>query len=949
MKRIYLALFVKFVTITLFGQTDTNQSISIPSIPLITTYLPEDYQAGIQNWDITQDTTGYFYFANNYGLLEFDGASWTNHTIEGATKIRSVVVDHETNKIYVGGQRLLGYFEHTKIGLEYHSLVSLIPESISFDVVWDLVYFNQEVYANINGSIAKIEEDQITKISNVSDALFIAENSTEIIVGSTENVLLKKEDQPFNSLLNLGANNYRGIVQHKEGYLLFSYDGEILKYSNNKLTKLTTGIDEFLTHSKINRVLKLENGDIVIATQNDGLVILDSDLNSKNHLTKNKGLNHRTVISLYEDNFNNLWVGLNNGICVIELGSQFSLINENTGLHGTGYAAVMHNNEIHLGTSSGLFIPNKKATVNTKNSYELVQGTDGLVNNISVIDDEIILSHHEGAFSYSQKGINQFFNESGSWKFHRFNDNKVLGGTYNGFYLFDKSNKTQFNALDGLSESSRIFEFENDSILWMTHGYKGVYKILLSEDNIKRVDHYGEGDGFPSDILISVYQLADELIFTAAKGVYKFDSDSNRFIPHPFLNTWFQDQHVSKIKIANENTIFFIANGEIGVLERKSIGIFELKEKQFKKINRYISDDLENINVINDQDVLIGAKEGFILYEPEPNENISEQFNIHLKNVAITTYNDSTSNVSGVFFESSVTEKTKRIHFEYSAPFYDGVGEIDYSYRLLPYENEWSNWSKTNWKEYTNLPAKEYTFQIKARNIYENESEVNSYQFRIKPRWYESNIAIAGYIGVIPLFLSIVLFIREQKHRNEKLIISKTKEEEIRSKEREISEFSEKTNQEIEALKNENLQKEIDHKNSQLASVTIHLLSKNELVMSIRKKLNDAIDEKDNTESLQKILKTIDNNMDEEEAWSTFQYHFDKVHGNFLHKLKSEVSLTPQETKLCAYLKMNMSTKDIAHLMNITVRGVELARYRLRKKLGISRDINLTTYLNNFN
>ena len=97
---------------------------------------------------------------------------------------------------------------------------------------------------------------------------------------------------------------------------------------------------------------------------------------------------------------------------------------------------------------------------------------------------------------------------------------------------------------------------------------------------------------------------------------------------------------------------------------------------------------------------------------------------------------------------------------------------------------------------------------------------------------------------------------------------------------------------------------------------------------------------------MRKILLTIDRNMTEDDSWDQFSYHFDQVHGDFLKKLSSDVhKLTPQETKLAAYLRMNMSSKEIANLMNISVRGVELARYRLRKKLGLDRDQNLNDYL----
>ena len=77
-----------------------------------------------------------------------------------------------------------------------------------------------------------------------------------------------------------------------------------------------------------------------------------------------------------------------------------------------------------------------------------------------------------------------------------------------------------------------------------------------------------------------------------------------------------------------------------------------------------------------------------------------------------------------------------------------------------------------------------------------------------------------------------------------------------------------------------------------------------------------------------------------------FAQHFDKVHSDFIVKLKEKHSnISNNELKLCAYLRMNLSTKEIAQLMNISVRGVEISRYRLRKKLNLATDTNLFDYL----
>lgn len=937
-------LFFGFFTIK-SGQCQKNywQGSELISVPLITNFSAEDYNGGIQNWSIDQDTTGYIYVANNYGLLEFDGANWSRYEVEGGTKSRCVAIQKSTNNIFLGGHRQLGYFYYEKSGIKYVDLIPKIPPNIPFDEVWDLLEFENHIFANVGSHLLLIKNDSIIDLKK-EDLEFLSMMNGAPIFGSKKGLFkYDTTSKRFNLLTNTFNLSYRGAIEQETDLIAFGYNGKISKFVYGQKEHLSHHSTDLLSNSKINKVLKLRDGRIAVGTQNNGLVILSKELKVLAHFTKNKGLNHRTVLSLFEDNFNNLWVGLNNGISVIELGSPFSLINEDVNLQGTGYAALSFDNKSYLGTSNGLFV---SSTEGTADHYKLVQGSEGLVNNISIVNGTMILNHHEGFFSILGEQATPFFDLTGAWKMESMGPNKLIGGTYNGFYEFTLSKSEPINPakIEGLDESSRIFEYENDTTLWMTHGYKGAYKIIIRNDSIYSVKQYGNKDGFPSNILISVYKISDELVFTAERGVYKYDLSTDRFKPHPFLSDLFSESHVSKLVQDGEKKIYFIENGSVGVLERTSIGIYEKKSRSFRKINKYLSDDLENISVMANHEIVFGAKEGFVKYDPLLDREEKKSFKTYLKDVIIYSENDSTRRIVGNQFESSSFTPPRSIQFTFSSPFFDGINHMEYSYRLFPYEENWSEWTSSNWKEYTNLPPQSYTFQIKSKNVYGEESVISHYRFSIKPKWYASNIAYGFLIGITLFLFSTIILYREKKHKADKKHIHLSKDELIKSKDQEISEFSAKTNLQIQSLKSESLKKEIDLKNSQLASVTMHLLSKNEFVSSIRKKINEAIESKDR-ESLVSIVKSIDKNIDEEQAWETFEHYFDQVHTNFLKQIQSKIHLTPQETKLCAYLKMNMSTKDIANLMNITVRGVELARYRLRKKLNIPRETNLSSHL----
>lgn len=152
-------------------------------------------------------------------------------------------------------------------------------------------------------------------------------------------------------------------------------------------------------------------------------------------------------------------------------------------------------------------------------------------------------------------------------------------------------------------------------------------------------------------------------------------------------------------------------------------------------------------------------------------------------------------------------------------------------------------------------------------------------------------------------------------------------------------------------VRNENLEAELNFKNSEIASSAMHLVKKGGLLTKIKGELTQVMKRLDNEPAiteLKKMIKSLseDDNIDKE--WENFTKHFDRVHSDFVVKLKEKhPAISGNELKLCAYLRMNLSTKEIAQLMNISVRCVEISRYRLRKKLGITSETNLFDYLIN--
>ena len=930
---------LNFIFIFLFISdfySQSNGAFYLNKIPLKSHFSSEIYNGSIQNWSFDQDANGILYVANNEGLLEFDGNQWKKYKVPFSTKIRAVKIDRQ-NRVFVGGQNQIGYFKNDKDGFNFTSLVDkLEPDSRSISEIWKIIEVNERIFFNTESKLLVFNGVEIKKIDSPGFLQTCFKHRNTLFGQFYEKGLFQLVDGEFQlisgteSLPELAA-----IMKNADDDFYLSRTGVIYKSGNSN----TPYIDYSEKFGSINTAIKLSNADFAIGTQNNGLFILNPNFTIKQHFTKKIGLSDRTVRALYEDRYHNLWIALNNGIDYLKMSLPFSLINEEVNVEGSGYAAHNFNETIYLGTSNGVFTQNYKNKPKKHVKYRFMSGSEGQVYDFSQINNELILNHHQGAFKINANSLDKF-HDIGSWKFIKTTDpNLILGGDYQGIRYFKKRNGTWNRAgqIPGLTESSRILEFENDSILWMTHGYKGAYKLRLDSNmQLKNdIQHFGEHSGFPSNILISSYLLNGKLVFTSEKGFYDFNPKTSKFSLNSFFDEILGKEHVSELVTDKNNSIYYIQNQELGVLKEEKYGKFQKETSVFKHINKFINDDLPNISVIDERNIVVGAKEGFIHYNPLKEHLINKDFSVIIRHIEVTKNEDSTSIINPSFTKKLELDSNHTIEINYASPYFDGFEDLTYSYRLTPLDENWSKWSSMSKKSYEHLPYGSYTFEVKALNLYGIESETSGFAFKVLAPWYASQAARLGYIGLGLLSFILIPIMQRRKYKTERIIITEEKEKELKIKD-----------EEIDKLNSEKLQTELDLKNDQLTSITMQLLKNKEFIQNVQEKISNTLHKGGANQELKHLIRSIDQELSNNDSWDQFAYHFDQVHGNYLEKLSiNNIRLSPREIKLAAFLRMNMSSKEIAKLLNITTRGVELARYRLRKKLKLNREQNLVEYL----
>ncbi|MEM8566067.1 MAG: triple tyrosine motif-containing protein [Bacteroidota bacterium] len=945
------------------------QDINI-GLPFIHQYSTSEYKAGIQNWSIRQDKRGLIYVANNFGVLEYDGSNWIRYQVVNGTKVRDLALA-DNGLIYVANQGDFGFLKPNTIGAyEYVSLAdSLDPKYRDFDETWKVFYTPEEVFfcSFDNLFIYRNNAFETINYTSAPEEFFYANHQLYIL--QLDQGLYHLQDSGL-QLINGGeffkSKPIASVISLAEGRLLITtVNNGLFIYDGYKITPWLETRDLFEPYN-IYCAIRLRNGNYVFGTENNGLFITDAAGKLIIHLNKTNGLYDRKVLSLFQDNQNNLWVGHNNGLSYVELELPFTLINEAVGLPGTGYAGYLKDDVLYLGTGNGLF---KKDLRNPQDSgYELIPGSAGQVYDIKEIEGNLLMGHHEGAFEIKSGEVQKLSSDLGSWTFLplRSYPNYMLEGTYQGLNLYKKKNESwEFvTKVRGFAESSRVIEEGDDGDIWITHGYKGVFRLKLSDDLIQadEVKFYGEKDGLPSNILINVYRIRNELIFTTEGKIYKYDQYIDRFIEHPFYGEI--EGIEESLSIVTEDAfdnLYFMGRNSLGALKKNSSGVYEASVAQFNKIKDMMNDDLQNMSILNGSFVLFGAKEGFILYDRNKSIDLSIPYQALIRNV---TNADSTLFAGNFFWDGAISSKQPEeqliellykqnsVKFGFSAPFMDGFEQNSYQYKLEGFDKGWSEWQPETEKEYTNLKEGRYTFYVKAKNYAEIQSEVTSFRFIILAPWYRSALAYVSYgvSGIIILFLAFRVL--DKRHKEEKERIQTQSDVELNQKDDELRIVTAKSEAEIELLKNEKLKSEINHKNKELASSTMNLINKNEFISHVKSNLSSLISKSKSQEvrlELNKIIKNIDRNISQDNDWEHFEFHFDQVHGDFSNQLhQKHPDLSPQEMKISALLRMNLSTKEIAHLLNISVRGVEISRYRLRKRLRIDRKTNLTEYLMNF-
>ncbi len=926
-----LLLFLVFQFFVLIGCADSGVNVK--------NYFKQEYGGANQNWAVAQDSKGYMYFANNIGLLEFDGITWTLYPAPEGAIIRAVAVD-QNNRIFSAGYRELGFWERNTMGrLKYHSLKNEVEANFTAnEEFWNVIVTNGHVYFQSFSKVyiydfQKFEilrpEGFINSISNGGDRIFVNIMNQGVYEISGNTI------KPFLITNLLSHSEIRFALSiNKINRLIGTANDGLMIWDGQKLSPWNPSQTEYFKKNIINRGCVTSDGKIIIGTILDGFSVFDQSGNLIHRFNKENGLQNNTVLGVISDMNRNIWVSLDKGIDFISLSPDPSYTIFERNEIGAVYTAAIYHDQFYLGTNQGLYhrtnsLPNE--------AFNLVPSTQGQVWDCKVIDDRLFVNHNKGTFVINGNQVHSISSASGGFSIieNPMKSNSLVQSTYSNLIFYKKQNTSWKieSILYPFNDLIRYLEIDHLGNFWAGHMYRGIFRLKFDGNDSLVYNRYFGQDVFGKDHGIHVFKIENRIVFTTGDKLFTFDDLRDTIVDYTSMNKKLDEyKTATRIVAAPDHYYWFITNHSCGLFRIQNSEVLKIKEFPINLFNNQLISGYENIVPLTAKKAILCLENGYALLNADtlnPASQISEK-KPELRGISVSSNNEQLYDLPITDQEIAIHYNRNNIQLRYSFPFFSRY-TIKYLLYIEGLDLHWSDPMDRPVFSFKRIPVGHYKVKVKAVNSWGEYSSEHSFNLTILPPWYRSTLA---YICYFILALTGLYAFRRS-------IILRTRKKERRE--------SEEKERELIQLRNENLQADLSFKSSELASSTMSIIKKNEFLMDMKEMLKT---QKENLGTrypdkyYDNLVQKIDDNMSSQDDWKVFEANFERAHELFMKTLKDKFNdLTPSDLRLCAFLRMNLSSKEIAPLLGISVRGVENHRYRLRKKLNLDGDSNLTDYI----
>ncbi len=934
-------------------------------LPNVLNYTKNIYGEAGRNWSACTDSTGCIYFGNSNGLLRFNGSGWKLYPIPGNKIIRSV--KSIGDRIYVGSYCEFGYFKKDEYGTYIYTSLSDSLTNFVFrnQEIWDIVKHENKIYFRSFTSYFVYDGSHVTAKKLTHSLLYLgsANNKLYAYIKDIGFCLLKnKHQEVLISDKELFNDKVVAVFPVSNGLLLVTSKNGIFHFDGNACQPWKNEVDLQLRNKIVNRAIITKDSTYIIGTISDGIFAISKEGKILWHINTQTGLNNNTILGLCCDNDNNIWAALDDGIAYVGYNSQLRFIKNSTQDIGYVYDVALKDNILYIATNQGVFSYNNR---DNNPVFEQIQGVKEQSWSLSVFDNQLFCGNNEGTYKITgntAKKLNNIGGGTSMKKVSFYQEEVLIQSTYTHLVIYRKNASGEWmfsHVVKNFTQPLRSIEIDSQNNIWASHFYTNdLYKIVLSQD-LKSTDSvriFSSLHKNSKSEQIHLFKFKGRIVCNDDFGFYTFDDLTDSIKPYDLLNEKLMNfKDIRKSIPAGKDTYWLVRNGEFILMRFENQNIDILQRMPFSLFNYALADNEENMVYFSDSCFVFCVKNGVAVWNSDISPyKVEKKYNLLIEKIFMF---DNKEVVKRLPIQSnekiSIPFRFNSLSFWVACPA-SPEKEVKFLFKLEGKDNEFTAFSllerNTSFsfqgkKEYYNLSSGEYVFHAVATDNLGNILATTTYKFEIEDPLYASNMAyICYFLFTIGLIIVLRSFIKNQIRKSKlKIEIEQRK---LRQAELEAQE------KEILQLKNEKLETDLTFKSKELASSTMSTIKKNEILIDIKNELSEQkgqLGTQYPNKYYEKLVKMIDNHLDSEDDWSIFQTNFDRIHENFFRNLKLKYpDLTPTDLKFCALLRLNMTTKEIANLMNITVKGVERGRNRLRKKLDLAPETNLIDFMIGF-
>lgn len=937
-------------------------------LPVVTNYQARDYNGKLQNWDASQLENGLMCFANNSGLLTFDGYTWNLLKIPGEYICRSVMADGD--RIYIGSFEEFGYYSRSREGIyKYVSLSAGVDHNrLRNCEFWNIVKIGDTIYfqsfENVTAYTPK--NGHLTMLPMVTGNPSPGKDFKPLNIFSHKGTLLS---QGINGdFCRAGASGWECVIPRDAlksnvigiaGDILITETHGLYKVSDQyALTPFPTEADSRLQRYTINRASQTTKGDILVGTIGGGIYLISRKGKLLWHISREEGgICNNSVLGFYPDRGGNVWAMLDDGISLIHTSAPYTMLRPDASqddigmVYSIGRDAVGH---LIAAGNQGAYIFETEGGSNA--SFHLIPGTKGQNWCVRSFDNQIFIGGNDQTVTRAGDAPYSFIPGSAT---------DLKRGMINGHDIVIQSSyyslstyKKESGGVSWIKDcniknfGAPVFQIEiaSDGTIWASHLTRGIYHLELSPDvtAVKRSRFFPalDSDSVPS--ICFVMKIRGNIVFADDESFYTYNEHSGKFDRFEALNKqlpWIR--HARSATHIDDNT-FWLSCADAYYLVKFDNGqyrnLLTIPLDNFPRATNGINSAVFADNTGRSYFNLNGGIGRVDMADAAKVSNFKPGLQ-----VAYAGYMSATGEQIALPFATDSIDAPEaedgnfRIVLQYP----------EFDHRPLRYRFTLESGGKKVMKTiqvpeilYPTLSPGNYS--IFCEVLDENDTVLGSMTYRLtvpRPwplRWwailiYLVLICVSGY--------SVARYYARRRLLEERA--AQTQEREVRNKEIHRQQLI------IAEQEKKLLEKELTAKGKELASMALDAYSRQQVIEQLRQTLHDGSRAKGSgamIKSLSSRLQTL-NSSDSNggEFWSIFERNFDLIHEHFFRNLRQRYpQLTSSDLRMCALMRLNLATKDIARFQNMTVRGVETARYRLRKKLDLPTGTNLTEFMIDF-